>query len=126
MLDKHSIQFLTLPVPFFVMFDFPRRRPYIWQPWILAATWSLADIFLFEMWACRFFRKPNTCGTRNFLNLFAFAFGPPVLALLALGQRRIWASIGAIQWLILCGVLLIGQGGAPKLFYRNVVNCESD
>jgi hypothetical protein len=88
----------------------------------------MSDIMIGEMYACDFFgsRTGNTCGTRNFLNFLGFAFGFPVLALLALRQNRVWAMLGASQWLILVGILLVHQGHAPNLFYRNMVNCESD
>jgi len=87
----------------------------------------MADILVGEMYACDFFARSgkNMCGTRNFLNFLGFAYGFPVLALLALRQNRLWAMLGASQWLILVGVLLVNQGHAPKLFYRNMVNCES-
>jgi hypothetical protein len=57
--------------------------------------------------------------------MLGFAFGQPVLALLAMRQSRLFATIGAAQWLILAGVLLMTQNNSPTLFYRNMVNCES-
>jgi hypothetical protein len=109
-----------------VILDFPRRYHFIWQLWLLGATWTLSDVLVGEMYACGFFTKDrNTCGTRNFLNFFGFAYGFPTLALLALKQSRTTAAFGAIQWLILVGVLLVNQGNAPKLFYRNMISCQS-
>ena len=40
-------------------------------------------------------------------------------------QNRLFALIGAAQWLILAGVLLMTQNNSPTLFYRNMVNCAS-
>lgn len=57
--------------------------------------------------------------------MLGFAFGQPVLALLAMRQNRLFATIGAAQWLVLAGALLMTQNKAPTLFYRNMVNCES-
>jgi len=57
--------------------------------------------------------------------MLGFAFGQPVLALLAMRQNRLLATIGAAQWLVLAGVLLMTQNKAPTLFYRNMVNCKS-
>ena len=57
--------------------------------------------------------------------MLGFAFGQPVLALLAMRQNRLLATIGAVQWLVLAGVLLMTQNKAPTLFYRNMVNCKS-
>lgn len=113
------------PIPALVVFDFPRRHHRIWQLWLLGATWCLSDILVGEMYACGFFTKDhNTCGTRNFLNFFGFAYGFPTLAILALKQNRIAAAFGASQWLVLVGVLLVHQGHAPRLFYRNLVSCK--
>ena len=56
--------------------------------------------------------------------MLGFAFGQPVLALLAMRQSRLFATIGAVQWLVLAGALLMTQNKAPTLFYRNMVNCE--
>jgi len=57
--------------------------------------------------------------------MLGFAFGQPVLALLAMRQNRLFATIGAAQWLILAGILLMTQNKSPTLFYRNMVNCKS-
>lgn len=103
------------------MFDFPRRHPWIWQPWLLGGTWVLADLLIIEMHRCSFFGENPHCGAKNFLNTLGFAFGQPTLAILALRQNRIFASIGAAQWLIIVGALLLSEG-APKLFLRNVMN----
>jgi hypothetical protein len=84
----------------------------------------MADIIIIEAHRCGFFSKNNTCGSKNFLNMLGFAFGQPVLALLAMRQNRLFATVGAAQWLILAGVLLMTQDNAPTLFYRNMVNCK--
>ncbi|OCF57149.1 two-component system sensor protein [Kwoniella mangroviensis CBS 10435] len=112
---------LTLPIPVLVIFDFPRRHPTIWQPWIFGACWVFAYILIIEMRLCGFFSNHNTCGTRNFLNLLGFAFGQPTLGLLTLRENRITAICGASIWLILVGVLVMEQNNSPKLFFRNIV-----
>ncbi|WWC89586.1 uncharacterized protein L201_004511 [Kwoniella dendrophila CBS 6074] len=111
----------TLPIPILVVFDFPRRHPYIWQPWIFGACWIFAYILIIEMRLCGFFADNNTCGTRNFLNLLGFAFGQPVLGLLTLRETRLTAIFGASTWLILVGVLVMTEKKSPKLFFRNIV-----
>ncbi|WVF71708.1 hypothetical protein IAT40_006516 [Kwoniella sp. CBS 6097] len=112
---------LTIPIPPLVIFDFPRRHPWIWQPWVFGACWVFAYILLGEMRACGFFSNNNTCGSRNFLNLLGFAFGQPTLGLLTMREHRVGAIAGAAIWLILCGVLVMTQGNSPKLFFRNIV-----
>nr|XP_018263320.1 two-component system sensor protein [Kwoniella dejecticola CBS 10117]OBR85478.1 two-component system sensor protein [Kwoniella dejecticola CBS 10117] len=112
---------LTIPVPVFVIFDFPRRHPRIWQPWIFGACWVFAYILIIEMHLCGFFSDHNTCGSRNFLNLLGFAFGQPVLGLLTLREQRVTAIFGASIWLILIGELVMTEKNSPKLFFRNIV-----
>jgi len=106
------------------MYNYPRRYNYIWQPILAGASWVLADVVIIEAYRCQFFSSNNTCGTKNFLNMLGFAFGQPVLALLAMRQSRLFATIGASQWLVLAGALLMTQDNSPTLFYRNMVNCE--
>jgi hypothetical protein len=108
-----------------VAFDFPRRKNWIWQPMLLGASWVLADVVIIEAYRCGFFSTNNTCGKKNFLNMLGFAFGQPVLALLAMRQNRFYAMLGAVQWMIVAGVLLMTQNNSPTLFYRNMVNCGS-
>ncbi|OCF42763.1 two-component system sensor protein [Kwoniella heveanensis CBS 569] len=113
--------FLTIPIPPLVIFDFPRRHPWIWQPWIFGACWVFAYVLLGEMRSCGFFSDNNTCGSRNFLNLLGFAFGQPTLGLLTMREHRVCAVFGAVVWLVLCGSLVMTQGNSPKLFFRNIV-----
>lgn len=89
----------------------------------MGGTWILADLLIVEMHRCEFFGPNPHCGTKNFINTLGFAFAQPTLAILALRQDRIFAAIGASQWIIIVGALLLSEG-APKLFYRNVINCE--
>jgi hypothetical protein len=118
-------QLFTIPLLPLIVFNYPRRYNRIWQPILAGASWVLADVVIIEAYRCHFFGTNNTCGTKNFLNMLGFAFGQPVLALLAMRQNRLLATIGAIQWLVLAGVLLMTQNKAPTLFYRNMVNCKS-
>lgn len=56
--------------------------------------------------------------------MMGWAYGPPVLALLAMQQARFYAAFGASAWAILVGVLLMTAKDSPQLFYRNIVQCE--
>jgi len=120
-----NVQLFTIPLLPLIVFNYPRRYNRIWQPILAGASWVLADVVIIEAYRCHFFGTNNTCGTKNFLNMLGFAFGQPVLALLAMRQSRLLATIGAVQWLVLAGALLMTQNKAPTLFYRNMVNCES-
>lgn len=108
-----------------IAFDFPRRHNFIWQVMLLGASWVLADVVVIEAHYCGFFSTNNTCRGKTFLNMLGFAFGQPVLALLAMRQDRLFAIIGAGQWLIIAGVLLMTQNASPSLFKRNLINGAS-
>jgi hypothetical protein len=43
--------------------------------------------------------------------------GLPVLAMLALGQRRDFALIGIVVWIVLVSIMLLANG-SPALMYR--------
>jgi hypothetical protein len=97
----------------------------MYQPFLFGATWVLTDSLIIEAFNCGYFSGTNNrCGTKNFLNLMGAAYAQPVLSVLAMRQSRGWAILGAAQWMILTGVLLMSQDNSPTLFYRNVVNCE--
>ena len=62
---------------------------------LLGAAWVLADVLLVEMMTCGFFTDNPDCGGKNFLNTLGFAYGQPVLAILALRQNRFVALLTA-------------------------------
>ncbi|WVO16425.1 hypothetical protein L204_104101 [Cryptococcus depauperatus] len=111
----------TIPIPFLVVLDYPRRHPIVWQPIIFGACWVFAFVLLAEISLCDFFTDHSTCGTRNFMNLLGFALGQPTLGLLTLRENRFSAICGASIWLILTGVLVMAETNSPKLFFRNMV-----
>ncbi|KAL7421501.1 hypothetical protein Q5752_003270 [Cryptotrichosporon argae] len=111
----------TLPLPIFVIFDFPRRYNRIWQPWLLAGTWVWPYLLVIEMRLCNFFATYNSCGPRNFINLLGWAFGLPTLAAIVMRQHRALHAVAAIGWMILIGVLDLSENAVPQLFYRNLI-----
>jgi hypothetical protein len=113
-----------MPLPVLVMFDVPSKVPFLWQPWLAAATWSAAYVEIIDMHGCGFFTDHNQCGSRTFLSSFALAFGQPILASIILQQHRSISLIGAGIWVTLAGVLLLHESLTPSLFFRDITNCE--
>ncbi|CAE6458104.1 unnamed protein product [Rhizoctonia solani] len=82
---------LTVPLPVFITFDWPRTRPWIYQTWLAAAVWSWAWYNIMFMYLCGNYSQPTRyipCLERDFLVLFYYVTGLPVIAIFALGQNR--------------------------------------
>ncbi|KAJ1301357.1 hypothetical protein OPQ81_003756 [Rhizoctonia solani] len=83
--------FLTVPLPVFITFDWPRTRPWIYQVWLAGAIWSWAWYNIMFMYLCGNYGQPTKylpCLERDFLVLFYYVTGLPVIAIFALGQNR--------------------------------------
>lgn len=106
------------------LLDLPSKVPVLWQPWLVAATWSAAYVEIIDLHGCGFFTNHNRCGSRTFLSSFSLAFGKPILASVVLQQSRLFSLIGAGIWMILAGVLLLHESQTPSLFFRDITNCE--
>lgn len=99
------------------------------------------------MYDCGFYSANNRCGNKDFLGLFYWSIGLPVLSILALGGKRVFHIFGMVVWVVLVIVLVLGQchtrvflgrcqapvltcldiitvQGSPALMYRNFINCE--
>ncbi|KAM0756348.1 hypothetical protein T439DRAFT_352046 [Meredithblackwellia eburnea MCA 4105] len=85
---------LCVPLVPMAMFDTPRRQPWIWQILLLACTF---------MYTCTMY----------------FSAALPVVALFALGQKRVVAAFSTTLWVILVGVLILPYR-IP--YIRNVIN----
>ncbi|CAE6443002.1 unnamed protein product [Rhizoctonia solani] len=82
---------LTVPLPVLITFDWPRTHPWIYQVWLAAAIWSWAWYNIMFMYLCGNYGQPTgyfQCLDRDFLVLFYYVTGLPVIAIFALGQNR--------------------------------------
>ncbi|CUA69528.1 putative protein KIAA0754 [Homo sapiens] [Rhizoctonia solani] len=83
--------FLTVPLPVFITFDWPRTRPWIYQAWLAGTVWCWAWYNIMFMYLCGNYGQNThhfTCLERDFLVLFYYVTGLPVIAIFALGQNR--------------------------------------
>ncbi|EJT97684.1 hypothetical protein DACRYDRAFT_119345 [Dacryopinax primogenitus] len=117
---------VTVPITMMVLFNAPRFRwrhnwQIVYQPVLCMATWCWAWFSIWDMWACGYYQTVDhpMCGNKDFLSTFYFATALPVLALFALGQHRLYASLGAIAYFVLMCVLILPDRSS---WVRNVLN----
>ncbi|TDL25448.1 hypothetical protein BD410DRAFT_640014 [Rickenella mellea] len=111
---------MSLPLPFFIMFELPRLHPRVYQIYLFISVWSWSYYLTSFMFSCHFYSAPEDhCGTRDFLALFYYAIGLPTMAMVTLGMTRISFCIGATVTVILNLALI-----APEhtTFVRNIIN----
>ncbi|QRV85043.1 response regulator receiver [Ceratobasidium sp. AG-Ba] len=82
--------FLTVPLPVFVTFDWPRTHPWIYQMWLGAAVWAWGFYTICFMHLCGKYGAPShfDCENKDFLVLFYYVTGLPVIAIFAMQQNR--------------------------------------
>ncbi|KAF8605922.1 hypothetical protein BDV93DRAFT_490002 [Ceratobasidium sp. AG-I] len=100
---------LTVPGPFFILFDGYRRAPVLYQIWLTTQTyvWAFYNILFIHL--CGFYGQHShwSCGHRDFLGLFYFATGLPVLALFGMHQHRFPAFVSAVCFAAIMGGLVL-------------------
>ncbi|KAG8801718.1 hypothetical protein FRC16_011292 [Serendipita sp. 398] len=101
---------LTVPLPFMIFYDVPRRFPYFYQPFLLVSIWSWSAYLITFMQLCRYYGGPNasfSCRGRDMMNLFYYMIALPVIALFGMGQQRLYATIAPIIMIVTPSVLFI-------------------
>ncbi|THH05365.1 hypothetical protein EW145_g4855 [Phellinidium pouzarii] len=114
--------FLTLPLPFFIIYDFPYLRPVFYQAYAFIIVWSWAVYSTAYMYACDFYGKrtgQDGCGSRDFISFFFLSIGFPAIAMFGLRMTRLSNAIGAVIFFIINCVLILPEHAA---FTRNVIN----
>ncbi|KZT58102.1 hypothetical protein CALCODRAFT_468890 [Calocera cornea HHB12733] len=106
----------TVPVPFLIAFDAPRKWPIPFQVWFACATWYCGMTEVIQMKQCGFFTD-NMCNRKDFLAMMSYNMGLPALALFICATRLFTAIAQAVSFILMCALLLPQQG----IFARNVV-----
>jgi hypothetical protein len=114
--------FLSVPLPFFVAIDLMRRISWLYQCWVLLASWAFAYAVLIDMHVCGYYtgHAEQCINSPNFIALFFWSIALPVFGLLGLGQKRLFHLIGLCIWCALT-ISLIIVPGAPNLMIRNLI-----
>ncbi|TFY68845.1 hypothetical protein EVJ58_g762 [Rhodofomes roseus] len=99
----------TFPIFVFVMFDFPRDRPTLYQCWVTFAIWQWAFYNVIMMYLCGFYTKDGIlpCSNRDFLTLFYYATALQTVGLFGLKINRFPAMIAAaLFFAVACGLII--------------------
>ncbi|TDL16755.1 hypothetical protein BD410DRAFT_901857 [Rickenella mellea] len=100
--------FLSVPLLFFIAFEFPRLHSLLYQLYLFVCVWSWAYYSTIIMFSCHFYPRATThCGSRDFLGLFYYAIGLPTIGLIALQMTRFTFCVGAAIMLILNFALIV-------------------
>ncbi|KAJ1306708.1 hypothetical protein OPQ81_007700 [Rhizoctonia solani] len=112
---------MTVPGPLLVLFDVYRHAPWFYQLWLTSQTYMWAFYNILYLHLCGYYGQQSywSCGKRDFMALFYFTSGLPVLALFGLHQHRLSATLGAVTFAILMGVLIIPWRSS---WSRNLIN----
>ncbi|CAE6406227.1 unnamed protein product [Rhizoctonia solani] len=112
---------MTVPGPIFILFDVYRRAPWFYQLWVTSQTymWALYNLLFIHL--CGFYGQHSywSCGNRDFMAIFYFAIGLPVLALFGMHQHRLPATLAAVVIVVLMGALIIPWRTS---WSRNLIN----
>ncbi|SGZ17181.1 BQ5605_C020g09101 [Microbotryum silenes-dioicae] len=109
----------TIPLAPMAALDVPRRRPWLWQTVAFCALWIYATNNVIDMYTCGFYTTRARCGKKDFLGTMYYPSCQIVIGLFALGQKRLYALIGALSWVVVVGATLLPH---RVTFIRNVVN----
>jgi hypothetical protein len=107
-----------------VLLNVHYRVSWCYQTWLFCATWVLPVVGAVEMKHCGFFKYGGTCGDRDFFLIWAAAIGKPTLSDMALGQNRLFSTVGFMSYFCLIGILFFGKEDVHKAFFRNTIYCE--
>ncbi|KZO96568.1 hypothetical protein CALVIDRAFT_549576 [Calocera viscosa TUFC12733] len=106
----------TVPIPFLIAFDAPRKWPTPFQIWFACATWYCGMTEVIQMKQCGFYGV-NECNNKDFLAMLSYNMGIPALALF-ICATRLWTAVAqVISFILMCSLILPDQG----IFSRNVV-----
>ncbi|KAG8925262.1 hypothetical protein FRC02_009810 [Tulasnella sp. 418] len=90
---------LIVPLPLMVLFDFPKTRRILWQCWMSIAVWVWPAYILILMQLCGFYNSKEAvlnCKGKEFTGALYYTGSFPPIALFALGQNRLSATISGI------------------------------
>ncbi|KZP17575.1 hypothetical protein FIBSPDRAFT_920629 [Athelia psychrophila] len=100
---------LTLPIFFFVMYDWPRDRSNFYQVWVCLATWCWSFFNVLSLWLCGYYGSHSyfSCQGKDFLATFYYTSALQTIAIFGLKLNRLPALIGAVIFFgFSCGVVL--------------------
>ncbi|KAF7309972.1 Histidine kinase domain-containing protein [Mycena indigotica] len=110
--------FVTLPTPFMIALDLPKRQPVLFQAWFCVAVWYCAFSELIQMKVCHFFLVNRDCAKKDFLAMSYYSTGLPALMMFIV-SKRLYNAVAQLVFFILLVALIIPDQG---IYARNVVS----
>ncbi|KAJ7854135.1 hypothetical protein B0H13DRAFT_2358617 [Mycena leptocephala] len=109
----------TVPTPFMIALDMPRRLPITFQIFFCISVWYCAFSELIQIKQCHFFLPDfRNCHGKDFLAMSYYATGFPALFMFVV-SKRLYNCIAQVLFLILLCVLILPDQG---IYARNVVS----
>ncbi|KAJ7066402.1 hypothetical protein C8F01DRAFT_1019668 [Mycena amicta] len=110
---------ITLPTPFMVAFDMPKRSPILFQVWFCVAVWYCAFTEVIQMKVCDFFIVGHKhCAGKDFLAMSYYSTGLPALMMFIV-SKRLYNAIAQLVFFVLLIALIIP---VQTIYARNVVS----
>ncbi|KAF7308304.1 Histidine kinase domain-containing protein [Mycena chlorophos] len=110
---------VTLPTPFMVALDMPRRRPVTFQILFCIAVWYCGFTEVIQMRQCGFFIPgQNHCAGKEFLSTLFYGTAFPTLMMFIV-SKRLYNAIAQFAFFILLVVLILP---VQDIYARNVVS----
>ncbi|KAF7327913.1 Histidine kinase domain-containing protein [Mycena kentingensis (nom. inval.)] len=114
-----GLTIVTIPTPFMIAVDMPRRAPVMFQIFFAISVWYCAFSEVIQMYECQFFRLgKRNCNGKDFLAMSYYSTALPALMLLIV-SKRIYNAIAQLAFFILLLVLIIPD---QTIYARNVVS----
>ncbi|KAL1733917.1 histidine kinase [Schizophyllum commune] len=107
----------TLPVPVMVAINLNNKAPFIFQTWFCIATWYCALTEVIQIKECGFYTPEKNCHGKDFLAMYYYATGFPVIALFICARRSYMAFFQVVFFILLNTMIIPDQ----TIYARNVV-----
>ncbi|KAF8621809.1 hypothetical protein AX15_007483 [Amanita polypyramis BW_CC] len=91
---------LSTPITFMVIYDWPQRRPIIYQAMVIVSIWIWSFYQIIIILYCGFYSQHSRCQDRDFLGTFYYTTSLQVIALFGLELNRLPAAVGALAFFI--------------------------
>ncbi|TDL26135.1 hypothetical protein BD410DRAFT_784176 [Rickenella mellea] len=100
---------LSVPMPFMVIFDFPRRYPIAYQIFLAMSTWCWLFYQVLFINLCGFYSHEGIipCYGKDFIGLFYYATAMQTIALFGLRLHRFPAMLATVVMLMLMFGLIV-------------------
>lgn len=102
------IGFFVLPLLPAILYDAPKRLPWLWRVYVFGLTWSWPFLMALQLVLCNFYTPGlSTCGKKDFVGLFFYLCAMPTMALFALQQSRLFHLLGTLGGALFIAIAIV-------------------